>query len=67
MCVACCSCSFPFRRRFPDCAKWAKEYFDSYPSTNVEIITLYQAAIAADMANDTRQLSHCFALIYGPK
>jgi hypothetical protein len=51
----------------PDCAKWARDYFDQYPDTNVEIIMLYQAAIAVDMTKDTTQLTHCFMPVYGPR
>jgi hypothetical protein len=51
----------------PDCAAWARHYFDLYPGTNVEMIMLYQAAIAVGLANDTTQLSHYFAPVYGPK
>ena len=38
----------------------ARDYFDQYPDTNIEIIMLYQAAIAVDMTKDTTQLTHCF-------
>jgi hypothetical protein len=51
----------------PECAKWAGEYFELYPDTNVEMIMLYQAAIAVDMAKDTSQLSHYYMPVYGPK
>ena len=51
----------------PDCAQWAREYFDQYPNTNVEVIVLYQAALAVDTAKDTTQLTHRFVPVFGPK
>jgi hypothetical protein len=51
----------------PECAKWAQEYFDRHPDTNVEMIMLYQAAIAVDMTKDTTQITHYFVPVYGPK
>jgi hypothetical protein len=51
----------------PDCAQWAREYFDQYPNTNVEVIVLYQAALAVDTAKDTTQLTHHFVPVFGPK
>jgi hypothetical protein len=32
----------------PDCAQWAREYFDQYPNTNVEVIVLYQAIVCTE-------------------
>lgn len=51
----------------PDCAQWAREYFDQYPNTNVEVIVLYQAALAVDMAKDTTQITHHFVPVFGTK
>jgi hypothetical protein len=51
----------------PDCARWAQEYFDLYPDTNVEMIMLYQATIAVDRAKDTSQLSHYGVPVFGPR
>src|SRR6266481_4497837 len=51
----------------PDCAEWAREYFDRYPETNVEMILLYQAAIAVNLTNDTTQFTHYFVPVHSPK
>lgn len=39
----------------------------SFGNTNVEMIVLYQAALAVDMARDTTQLTHHFVPVLGPK
>src|ERR1700682_292326 len=44
----------------PDCAQWAREYFDQYPNTNVEVSVLYQARLAG-RRRVSSALQHQFA------
>ena len=49
-----------------DCAAWAHQYFDDYPATPLELILLYQVAVATDVANNESFIAHYFLPVLGP-
>src|ERR1700674_5645595 len=51
----------------PKCAEWAKAYFDDMPDTPVELILLYQAVPAANLAAGNTAIMHYMACVPGPK
>lgn len=49
-----------------DCAAWARQFFDDYPDTPLELILLYQVAVATDVANNESFIAHYFCPVFGP-
>jgi len=48
------------------CVEWAKKYFEDLPNTQVELILLYQAVPAANLADGTTAITHYRAIVSGP-
>jgi hypothetical protein len=49
------------------CAEWARTYFDDLPDTPVELILLYQAIPATELAAGTTAIAHYTAFVPGPR
>jgi hypothetical protein len=50
-----------------DCAAWAQEYFRDFQDTSIEVIFLYQVAVATDQVKDISFIVHYFIPVFGPK
>lgn len=50
-----------------DCAEWVRLYFEQYRDTPIELVLLYQVAIANDLADNSNFIAHYFLPVLGPR